>query len=141
MEEITGLELSPRKIDYVKYLYQKETRVHTNELSRHFNVDPSTITKTIAELSDSGYTDHTPYKGVMLTKRGKEYAAFLIHRHRILSLMLNQHGLNPADACREASRIEGHISKEAIDIICSSMGHPMKGVCGEIDHIFCDLSR
>jgi hypothetical protein len=21
------------------------------------------------------------------------------------------------------------------------MGHPMKGVCGEIDHIFCDLSR
>ncbi|MBP2030142.1 Mn-dependent DtxR family transcriptional regulator [Methanohalophilus levihalophilus] len=141
MEEITGLELSPRKIDYVKYLYQKDARVRTNEISEHFKVDPSTITKTIAELSSSGYADHTPYRGVRLTERGKEYATFLIHRHRILSLMLKQHGLDDENACTEASRFEGYVSKEAVDRICSSMGHPTMGVCGEIEHGSCDLNH
>lgn len=141
MEKITGLELSPRKIDYLKYLYQKDARIRTNEISEHFNVDPSTITKTITELSNSGYVDHIPYRGVKLTKMGKEYATFLIHRHRILSLMLKQHGLESEDACREASRFEGYVSKKAIDRICSSMGHPRMGVCGKIDHAYCDFRQ
>lgn len=141
MEEITGVELSPRKIDYIKYLYQKDARIRTNEISMHFNVDPSTITKTVTELSNSGYVDHVPYRGVKLTKMGTEYAAFLIHRHRILSLMLKQHGLDAEDACREAVRFEGYVSKEAIDRICSSMGHPTMGVCGEIEHRSCDLRQ
>ena len=141
MEEITGLELSPRKIDYVKYLFQRDVRVRTNEISEHFSVDPSTITKTIAELADSGYADHTPYRGVRLTKMGKEYAAFLIRRHRILSLMLKQHGLESEAACTEASRFEGYVSKEAVDRICSTMGHPSMGICGKIDHISCDLNH
>jgi Mn-dependent DtxR family transcriptional regulator len=141
MEEITGLELSPRKIEYVKYLFRMEGRVRTNEISEHFNVDPSTITKTIGELAETGYVDHMPYRGFKLTPMGQEYAEFLIHRHRILSLMLKQNGVDAEDACREAARFEGYVSKKAIDRICSSMGHPTVGVCGTIEHTHCDLTH
>lgn len=141
MKEITGFELSPRKIEYLKYLFQRKARVRTNEIAEHFEVDPSTITKTLNELSETGYVDHVPYRGAKLTKKGTKYAAFLIHRHRILSLLLKQHGLDSDDACREASRFEGYVSKEAVDRICSSMGHPRMGVCGEIDHTSCDMNH
>ncbi len=62
-----GLELSPRKVEYLKYLFEQGTSVKTNNLATHFGVDPSTITKTISELAESGYIIHTPYHGVSLS--------------------------------------------------------------------------
>jgi Mn-dependent DtxR family transcriptional regulator len=53
MDDITGLELSPRKIEYLKYLFERSDNVRTNEISTHMNVDPSTITKAINELASS----------------------------------------------------------------------------------------
>ncbi|WP_129597475.1 metal-dependent transcriptional regulator [Methanohalophilus profundi] len=139
MEKITGLELSPRKIEYLKYIHQRKENVRTNELSAHLKVDPSTTTKTINELAEEGYVNHVPYRGVKLTEKGKEYAAFLIRRHRILSLMLKNYGLSPEEACREVSRFESFVSLQAIDTICSTMGHPTMGVCGKIEHPHCDV--
>ncbi len=139
MDDITGLELSPRKIKYLKFLLEKDDTVRTTDISGHLGVDPSTSTKTINELSASGYVNHIPYKGVTLTEKGRTYAHFLVRRHRILSLMLNHYGLSPEEACREVARFEGFVSKETIDRICSSMGHPTMGVCGKIEHLTCGL--
>jgi Mn-dependent DtxR family transcriptional regulator len=137
MQDITGLELSPRKIEYLKYLLEKGYRVRTTEISSKLKVDPSTTTKTLNDLSGSGYVDHIPYRGVSLTKKGREYAEFLVKRHRILSLMLSHFGINADEACEEVSRFEGHVSKNLIDNICASMGHPTMSNCGEIKHDTC----
>lgn len=137
MEEMTGLELSPRKADYLKFILKKGHTVKTTEVSSSFNVDPSTTSKALNELASSGYLDHIPYKGVNLTKKGRTYAEFLTRRHRILGLLLSHYGLSSDEACREVSRFEAYVSKEAIDKICEAMGHPMVGVCGEIKHDRC----
>ena len=132
MDNFEGLELSPRKVGYLKYLVEQEGAVKTNDLASHFNVDPSTITKTISELAESGYLTYTPYRGVSLSEIGKKYTDFLIKRHRILSLMLTHFGLSSEQACNEVSRFESLVSKDAIERMCHAMGHPRKGVCGEI---------
>jgi len=129
-----GLALSPRKVDYLKFIHETGGTVRTKELASAFGVDPSTITKTLAELDQAGYITHTPYHGVSLTKSGERHAAFLIRRHRILSLMLVRNGLSPEEACREVRRFESQVSKKAIDRICEFMGHPLQGVCGRITH-------
>ncbi|MEN6396365.1 MAG: metal-dependent transcriptional regulator [Methanoregula sp.] len=129
-----GCELSPRKVMYLKYISGKGGRVRTTDLAKQFSVDPSTITKTIAELSETGLISHEPYKGICLSDDGKRYTEFLIKRHRILSLMLTHYGFSHEQACTEASKFESHVSKEAIDRICAAMGHPGHGVCGEITH-------
>ena len=134
MENPEGLELSPRKVVYLKYLVERGEAVKTNDLASHFNVDPSTITKTISELAESGYITHTPYRGVGLSERGKKYTNFLVKRHRILTLILTRYGLSQEQACSEVSRFESLVSKDAIDRMCHAMGHPRKGVCGEITH-------
>ncbi len=134
METHNGLEISPRKVEYLKFIQDKGGRVRTTDLAAHFMVDPSTITKTIAELSGTGLISHEPYRGICLTNEGKRYAGFLIKRHRILSLMLTHYGFSHDEACKEASRFESQVSKDAIDRICAAMGHPGRGICGEITH-------
>lgn len=134
MDMDDGLELTPRKVEYLKYLAGRDGPVRTTEIAAQFGVDPSTITKTIAELADAGYLLHTPYRGVSLTDKGRSDAAFLIKRHRILSLILVRNGLSDADACREVTRFESFLSRHAIDTMCRAMGHPQQGACGIITH-------
>ncbi|MCO5381880.1 MAG: metal-dependent transcriptional regulator [Methanosarcina barkeri] len=135
--EFTGLEISPRKIDYLTFILEKGGTVKTTEISSSLQVDPSTTSKTLNELARAGYVNHVPYRGVDLTELGKVYTEFLVKRHRILSLLLTHYGLSPEKACDEVSRFEAFVSRDAVDKICSSMGHPMFGVCGEISHGKC----
>jgi Mn-dependent DtxR family transcriptional regulator len=134
METSDGLELSPKKVEYLKYINERSGTVKTNEIASKFKVDPSTITKTMNELAESGFVTHIPYHGVTLSDSGTNYAGFLVKRHRILSLMLTHFGLSHEQACEEVSRFESLVSKDAIDQICRSMGHPHRGICGEITH-------
>lgn len=140
MQEITGLELSPKKVEYLKFLFKKGGLVRTTDISTQLKVDPSTSTKAISDLAETGLVEHIPYRGVRLTEAGQSYAEFLINRHNILSLMLSHYGLSPEEACGEASRFESLVSKTAVDKICTSMGHPMTSVCGKIRHVSCGIS-
>jgi Mn-dependent DtxR family transcriptional regulator len=127
-------DLSPRKVEYLKYIFLKGGNVRTTDIASRFSVDPSTVTKTICELSETGLLCHVPYHGVSLTPAGKIHAGFLVKRHRILSLAMVRFGLSDEQACREVTRFESHVSKEAIDVMCRAMGHPNVGICGEITH-------
>lgn len=137
MKDIDGLELSPRKSEYMKYLLEHGGFAKTSDLAGHFKVDPSTITKTIDEFAGTGLVEHVPYHGFRLTEAGLEYAAFLVRRHRILGLVLTHYGLTPEQACAEVSRFEGLVTKETVDKICSSLGHPTRSACGRITHDTC----
>jgi Mn-dependent DtxR family transcriptional regulator len=130
----TGLELSPKKVEYIKFLAGKNSPVKTNDMAAGFGVDPSTITKTMSELANGGLLDYIPYHGVSLSAKGKITAEFLIKRHRILALAMTHFGLSHEQACREVSRFESFVSKDAIDRMCRAMGHPNKGICGDITH-------
>ena len=111
--------------------------MHTTDISEHFKLDPSTITKTIGDMSSTGLIEHVPYRGVRLTRNGKEYAEFLVRRHRIIALILSRNGLSADEACAEASKLEGYVSKDVVNKICASMGHPSMGSCGRIKHDTC----
>jgi Mn-dependent DtxR family transcriptional regulator len=134
MTAVDGLELSPRKVDYLKYILGRKGPVRTTDLAGAFGVDPSTITKTLAELAAAGFLRHEPYHGVSLSEEGRIYAGFLVKRHRILVLALTQHGLSNEEACAEVTRFESLVSKRAVDRMCHAMGHPHRSGCGEITH-------
>jgi DtxR family transcriptional regulator, Mn-dependent transcriptional regulator len=130
----TGLELSPGKSAYVKYLSLQGGTAKISGIAGYFAVDPSTVTRTISELTKEGYVEHEPYGSVALTEFGMEYGGFLVRRHRILGLVLSHYGLSEDEACREASRMESYLSRDAVNKMCRALGHPTKGFCGEICH-------
>lgn len=137
MKMIDGLELSPKKSEYLKYIFEKGGVVRTTDISEHFGLDPSTVTKAIQEMSSTGLIEYTPYRGINLTPMGKEYAEFLVRRHRIIELMLSHYGLSGQEACDEAAKLEGYVSRDVVDKICHSLGHPSMGICGRIKHDKC----
>jgi DtxR family Mn-dependent transcriptional regulator len=139
METREGLELSPRKVEYLKYIFETGGRVKTNRIASRFGVDPSTVTKTIDELARGGFLVHKPYHGVTFSGKGRSCAEFLVKRHRILALVLTRFGLPDDEACSEVSRFESLVSRRAVDRICRAMGHPSQGICGEITHGTCGL--
>lgn len=134
MIQFSGLELSPGKAAYLKYLSLNEGNVKITVIAGYFRVDPSTVTRIIHDLAREGYVEHKPYGGVALTDFGKEYGAFLVRRHRILGLILSHYGLSETEACREASRMESYLSRDSVNKMCRALGHPTKGFCGEIWH-------
>ena len=134
MDQCDVAGLSPRKVAYLKYLYERDETARTGEIAAHFTVDPSTVSKTVRELASTGLVDHRPYTGVVLTGKGHEYAEFLVRRHRILGLILTHYGLAGEEACREADRFESYVSRDAINKMCQSLGHPTRGICGAISH-------
>lgn len=134
MQTADGLEIPPRKVAYLKYIFERKGPVHTSDIAREFGVDPSTVTKTLSELAAGNLLVHEPYHGVRLSDRGRQYAEFFIKRHRILVLALTHYGLSDEQACAEVSRFESLVSKDAIDRMCHAMGHPRRSVCGEITH-------
>jgi len=134
MEPWEVLTLSPRKVAYLKYMYERDSNSRTGEIAAHFSVDPSTVTKTVHDLAAMGLVAHRPYMGVTLTEEGKECAEFLVRRHRILGLILTHYGLAGDEACREAERFEPYVSRYAVNKMCSSLGHPTRGICGVISH-------
>ncbi len=137
MDNIDRLLLSPRKAIYMKFVYENPLTTKTTEIAAHFGVDPSTVTKTLMELTSMGLLSHEPYRPTSLTEKGALYAEFLVRRHRILGLVLTHYGLTPDEACKEAARFENSVSKVVIDSMCRAMGHPMMGVCGKISHDPC----
>jgi Mn-dependent DtxR family transcriptional regulator len=137
MDDIDRLLLPPRKAMYMKFIYENPDTTKTTEIAAHFGVDPSTVTKTLMELTSMGLLSHEPYRRTSLTGKGARYAEYLVRRHRILGLVLTHYGLTPEEACEESARFENSVSKVVIDSMCRSMGHPMMGVCGRISHDPC----
>ena len=129
-----GLELSPKKSEYLKYIFEKGGIVRTMDISDNFHLDPSTITKAIQEMSSTGLIDYVPYRGISLTSKGTEHAEFLVRRHRVIELMLSHYGLSGHEACDEALKFEGYVSRDVVNKICSSLGHPRVGICGRSTH-------
>lgn len=132
MSRFTGQEISPRRGEYLKFILEQGGMVKPMEVTSHFGVDPSTVTRAIEYLTHEKLVDHAPYQAVTLTRKGREYAAFLLRRHRILGLVLSQYGLSSEEACTQAARMEGSLHRMTVDRMCASLGHPTEGICGAI---------
>jgi len=127
-------DLSARKVDYLKYIFEHDGSAKTGDLAARFGVDPSTVSKAIREMAENGLLSCAPYERLRLSPSGRDCARFLIKRHRILSLMLTHYGFSPQQACEEVARFESYVTRAAVDRICRMMGHPQIAGCGVITH-------
>ena len=132
MSEGGDRELSPRRMEYLKFLLERDEPVTNADLAARFEVDPSTCTKTVRALVEADLVEHVPYRRIVLSERGRRCAEFLVRRHRLLALAFVRLGMEPATACAQAERCEDRTPREVVNTICASLGHPARSVCGAI---------
>ena len=125
---------TPQKIRFLKYIFEKGEGIKPGIIADKFGIRTATVSRSLHELIEAGYISSDTSQKIYLSETGYSFARFLYRRHRILALMLTRSGLSESDACLQAEKIEHLVSRENIDIICRSLGHPSRAACGVIEH-------
>jgi DtxR family Mn-dependent transcriptional regulator len=71
---------------YLKSIYElsdQDELVAVSLLAKRMGVSPVSATEMVKRLEESGLITHTPYKGVALTKEGRQRALIVVRRQRL----------------------------------------------------------
>jgi DtxR family Mn-dependent transcriptional regulator len=115
--------------DYMKAIYalarQREGPVQNGEVAERLGVTPATATSMLKRLDEIGLLDHTPYKGVVLTRAGEKVALEVIRHHRLIEAYLSEALGMPDDQVHaEAEVLEHYISEDLELLIAAKLGEP-----------------
>lgn len=98
---------------------------HTGALADALGVSPGTATATVKKLAERGLLEHQPYRGVELTRSGRQAAVAAIRRHRIVERFLSDmlgYAWNEAD--RLAGAFEHELPQEVEDRLFVALDRP-----------------
>lgn len=103
--------------DYLEMIYRLSyetgfTRIHI--LSQALNVQPSSATKMVQNLAQTGMVKYERYGFIMLEEKGKEMGAWLLKRHTILEDFSRIIGVGDSRLLEETEKTEHMFSKETI---------------------------
>ncbi|MBC7945678.1 MAG: metal-dependent transcriptional regulator [Burkholderiales bacterium] len=127
-----GKKVTASKEDYLKAIWSLSERhtetaqeAGTNDLSALLGVSPPAVSKMLKQMEQQALIAHTPYRGVSLTKKGRQVALKIVRRHRLLECFLVEvlkYDLH--EAHDESERLEHHISHRFEEQIDALLGHP-----------------
>lgn len=90
--------------------------VHRIDIARKMGVSQPAVQKAIKILIDGGYIT-TDGMHIYLTERGRDYAEAVYNRHCVIRKFLILHGVNAADAERDACEMEHIVSDATFSIM------------------------
>ena len=84
------------------------------------------VSLMIKRLADLGFLERKPYRGFVLTARGKEVAVSIQRRHALLSELFGLLGLDPQRYRADIEGLEHHISDRVFDGLELLVAHLLK---------------
>ncbi|MCW3977816.1 MAG: metal-dependent transcriptional regulator [Candidatus Bathyarchaeota archaeon] len=122
-------ELSATIEEYLEAIYRLEERkgsARTGDIAKELNVTLGTITNTIESMEKQRLVRHKPYRGVNLTRRGRQIALDVIRRHRLSERLLTDIlSLEWSKAHDAACRLEHAIAdKDIVEPLEKALGKP-----------------
>ncbi|WP_051866760.1 metal-dependent transcriptional regulator [Corynebacterium atypicum] len=142
MTDLKVTDLPPRSQDYLKKIFDlvdwEEGDVSTrsgvalSELADALGQQRSTASEAVKRLAGLGLVDHTPYRPIMLTERGREFAIELVRRHRLVETFLAEVvGYRVEEIHAEAEVLEHAVSDLFIERIDKALGYPTRDPHGD----------
>ena len=99
----------------------------TNEVAKLLGFSAPSVTEMLKRLDEEGYVRHEPYKGVILTEKGRLLASKVKRKHRILERFLHDIlNLRKDRAHKQACEMEHTLSDEVEKGLWRILGHPRK---------------
>lgn len=114
--------------DYLKTIYELEPAVDTvstSEIADRLGRSAASVTSMVQRLSESGFVDYVPYRGVRLTPEGTRRALGVLRRHRIIELyLIEELGYEWDGVHAEAERLEHAASDELVERMARVLNQP-----------------
>jgi DtxR family Mn-dependent transcriptional regulator len=99
--------------------------VAIGRLAQRLSVTPVSANEMIKKLGELGLVSHTPYKGVNLTKKGKEAACNVLRRQRLWEVFLYEHlKIEWAKIYELACSLEHATAPEVTEALAGFLGNP-----------------
>jgi DtxR family manganese transport transcriptional regulator len=102
-----------RMEDYLEVIYELvENKGYATsvDISEYLNVRPPSVTKMVKRLNKTGYLVYERYRGIMLTKKGRETAKQIRTRHSTVYEFLLLLGVDENTANKDAEGIEHYLT-------------------------------
>ena len=97
----------------------------TTDIANELKVAPASVTQMLHKLAKQGYVKHEPYRGTVLSHRGRRIARGMARKHRLLERFLSDMvGVETDAGHDQACRMEHALSVEAEEALCKMMNHP-----------------
>lgn len=120
--------ISNESEEYLEAIYRLEERdgvAKTTQLANQLKVMPGSVTNTIENLEKRQMVSHEPYKGVKLTKKGRELALKVIRRHRLAERLLTDFlHMDWSKVHDEACKLEHNLSETIMKPLEKALGNP-----------------
>src|SRR5919106_1018311 len=116
--------------DYLKCILlaqelDSEALFSMGQISGALQVAPGTVTAMVKTLADSGLVAYEPYSGVRLTPSGRQLAAHVLRRHRLIELFLVKvMKMDWSEVHSEAEELEHAVSDRLIERRDEMLGYP-----------------
>jgi DtxR family Mn-dependent transcriptional regulator len=123
---MTVPQLSESTEMYLKAMAEFGNRDMTiSRLAERLSVTPVSANEMIKKLGEQGLVSHTPYKGVNLTKKGREAACDVLRRQRLWEVFLYEHlKIEWAEVYELACSLEHATAPEVTDSLAVFLGNP-----------------
>jgi DtxR family Mn-dependent transcriptional regulator len=128
MLDVSRRDLSPSTEDYLKAVYEVETRqgsASTGKIADALGVTRASVSGMMRRLAGSGLLEHARYRGVRLTGAGRRAALRVLRRHRVVEAYLAAKlGCDWDSVHEEAERLEHAVSDQLVERMALALGHP-----------------
>jgi len=123
---MTVPQLSESTEMYLKAMSELGNReVAIARLAERLNVTTVSTNEMMRRLGEQGLVTHTPYKGVALTKKGREVASNVIRRQRLWECFLYDHlNIEWAKVYELACALEHATAPEVTEALAGFLGNP-----------------
>jgi DtxR family Mn-dependent transcriptional regulator len=112
---------------YLKAIAEANDReaVAVNRLADRLSVTTVSANEMVHRLGEQGLVEHTPYKGVALTPKGREAASNVLRRQRLWEVFLYEHlKIEWARIYELACALEHATAPEVTDALAVFLGNP-----------------
>ena len=104
-------------LERILILKERNGEVRSIDIANDMNFSKPSVSIAMRKLKDGGYITIDKDGYINLTEKGKEIAAKIYERHRVISLLLMSIGVDEKVALNDACEIEHVISDETFDAI------------------------
>ena len=104
-------------LERIHELIEEKGYARVVDIASSLNVKQASVTSMVQKLGELGYLKYEKYRGLLLTKKGKDVACSIQKRHETLSRFFSLFGLDDEIQRQDIEGIEHHLSPATVEVL------------------------
>ena len=104
-------------LERIHELIEEKGYARVVDIASTLKVRQASVTSMVQKLAEAGYLKYEKYRGLLLTKKGRDVARKIRSRHETLSRFFSLFGLDADTQKRDIEGIEHYLSPETVEML------------------------